>query len=319
MRWEEPHHPGPGLQLDRHSTPLLPTLQHNAAKPPPAQAGLHHRSDLVDDGGDLHGYYFRLLLRQPATWALLGAAAICGGAVGIALGGPAIGAVALMGAFFVGLVVVLGVARRRSEDAFFDHYAAQRDMTSESGRARLPGATPLLKKGDDRYAVRVLEGPLGDGCEGLLALFTYEEHSTDSDGHRHTTTHEFTLAMSEVPECIPFVPELYCRRRSGPRALDRLEDAFHGMHRIELESAAMADRYEIFVSEYQDLNWMRQLFSPSFIVWMTESAPERFSLELFGGKLCCYLGGHLKAAEDLDQLRAATSAVAARLREEALE
>ena len=29
MRWEEPHHPGPGLQLDRHSNPLSPTLQHD--------------------------------------------------------------------------------------------------------------------------------------------------------------------------------------------------------------------------------------------------------------------------------------------------
>jgi hypothetical protein len=29
MRWEEPHHPGPGLQLERHSTPLSPTLQHD--------------------------------------------------------------------------------------------------------------------------------------------------------------------------------------------------------------------------------------------------------------------------------------------------
>jgi len=29
MRWEEPHHPGPGLQLERHNNPLLPTLQHN--------------------------------------------------------------------------------------------------------------------------------------------------------------------------------------------------------------------------------------------------------------------------------------------------
>ena len=44
MRWEEPHHPGPGLQLERHSTPLLPTLQHDPTtgpqrKPPCTAAG----------------------------------------------------------------------------------------------------------------------------------------------------------------------------------------------------------------------------------------------------------------------------------------
>ena len=37
MRWEEPHHPGPGLQLERHSNPLSPTLQHDL----PLQPHLH--------------------------------------------------------------------------------------------------------------------------------------------------------------------------------------------------------------------------------------------------------------------------------------
>ena len=39
MRWEEPHHPGPGLQLERHSNPLPPTLQHD----PTMQAHLQPR------------------------------------------------------------------------------------------------------------------------------------------------------------------------------------------------------------------------------------------------------------------------------------
>jgi hypothetical protein len=43
MRWEEPHHPGPGLQLERHSTPLPPTLQHDTAM----QAHLQPRASLA--------------------------------------------------------------------------------------------------------------------------------------------------------------------------------------------------------------------------------------------------------------------------------
>src|SRR3954454_17592491 len=83
MRWEEPHHPGPGLQLERHSSPLSPTLQHD----PPLQPPLHplgavrlpsvreaegaHPPDenaasiaaapaSPDDANDLRGYHFKL-------------------------------------------------------------------------------------------------------------------------------------------------------------------------------------------------------------------------------------------------------------------
>ena len=39
MRWEEPHHPGPGLQLERHSRTQSPTLQHDVPMQPHLQAG----------------------------------------------------------------------------------------------------------------------------------------------------------------------------------------------------------------------------------------------------------------------------------------
>src|SRR3954468_20457802 len=85
MRWEEPHHPGPGLQLDRHSNPLSPTLQHDL----PLQPRLHPRRPFrllpvpeaegapppdetaappapaparPDDANDLRGYHFKRLI-----------------------------------------------------------------------------------------------------------------------------------------------------------------------------------------------------------------------------------------------------------------
>jgi hypothetical protein len=58
-----------------------------------------------------------------------------------------------------------------------------------------------------------------------------------------------------VTECAGFVPELYCRRRFGPHALEKLEDVFHrSYHRIELESEALDARYEIFAGKGQDAN-----------------------------------------------------------------
>ena len=119
-----------------------------------------------------------------------------------------------------------------------------------SDRARLPTTTPLLRGGDERYAERLLEGPLGGGYEGLLANYTYEEK--DSDGTT-VARHPYTLAYLLVPESVPVAPELFVRPRSGPESWDGVEDAFAGPRtRIRLESAEVEGRYEIFASEMQD-------------------------------------------------------------------
>jgi hypothetical protein len=125
--------------------------------------------------------------------------------------------------------------------------------------------------------------------------------------------------MTEVPECAAAVPELYCQRKSGLRLLEGFEDLFRRKKRVELESEALDERYEIFVEADQDPNWLRQLFSPTFIVWLTESAPDKFAFELVAGILCCYVKGHRKSTSELDRIRAATASVATRLREESLE
>jgi len=115
-------------------------------------------------------------------------------------------------------------------------------------------------------------------------------------------------------------PELYCQRKFGLRALEKLEDAFRGSkQRVELESAALDDRYEIFANEKQDQVWLRRLFSPTFIIWLGEEAPEKFAFELVGGTLCCYVSGHKEKAAELDAIGAASAAVARRLREESQE
>jgi len=272
-----------------------------------------------DDADDLRGFYFRELLGKPLTWILIALEVL---AVGIALAvvlSPAIGAAAAAGALLIGLLAVFAIADSRSEDAFFEVYGRQHDMTVY-GKSRLPEATPLLRKGDSRYAERSLEGSLGDGVDGLLALYTYEEKSTDSEGDTQTNYYRYTVGLAAVPECAGFAPELYCQRKSGLRALEKFEDVFRGSkERVKLESEALDERYEIFADKSQDANRLRQLFSPTFIVWLTEKAPEKFAFELVGGNLCCYVNGHQDGTAGLDRMRAATTAVATRLREEALE
>lgn len=279
-------------------------------RPPPA---------LPDDADDLRGFYFRLLIGKASTQAALAAAAIAGGVIGALAVSPAVGAVGFAAGLLIALAVVFVIADSRSENAFFRVYGEQRGMAVH-GKRRLPEATPLLRRGDDRYAERALEGPLGDGIDGTLALYTYEVESTDSDGNRQTDYHHYTVGIAELPECAGFVPELHCQRKVGLRALEGLEDLFRGSkERVKLESEELDERYEIFVSDTQDPNRLRQLFSPTFIVWLTDSAPEKFAFELVDGTLCCYLDDHKKAAVELDAIRGASAAVGTRLRHEALE
>ena len=276
--------------------------------------------EVPDDANDLRGFHFKRLIGKPLTWVLIGAFAILLGAGLAAVIGPAIGGAGFVVALLVGVVVVFAIADSKAADAFFEVYAQQRGMTLAHGRGRLPPATPLLRKGDDRYTERTLLGPLAGGPEGTLALYTYEDETTDSEGNRQTNYYRYTVGLLEVPECAAQVPELYCQRKFGLRALEKFEDVFRrSKERVKLESEALDERYEIFAGKAQDANWLRQLFSPTFIVWLTDSAPSKFAFELVNGTLCCYVNGHKEDAEELDAIAAATAAVAKRLSDESRE
>jgi hypothetical protein len=268
------------------------------------------------DANALRGFHFKRLLGKQLTWALIGVPALV---IGIALAASTsvvVGVVVLVAIVAVGIGVVFALADSKAADDFFHVYAENHHLEL-GGKSRLPSATPLLRKGDDRYANRTLSGEIAPGYQGMLALFTYEEKTTDSDGNQQTNYHRFTLGMCDVPECVAHIPELYCQRRSGLRSLEKFEDVFRrSKRRVTLESEKLGDRYEIFVSKDQDEVWTRRLFSPGFIVWLADSAPEKFAFELVGGTLVAYIPKHQEDAAHLDTVAAATGAVAKRLREE---
>jgi hypothetical protein len=275
---------------------------------------------LPTDANDMRGYHFGRLMRTPLTLILIAMLTAVVFVACLIFIGAAIGAGGAIVALLLGILVVFVIADKRSADDFFEVYAANRGLTLIHGRGRLPQATPLLRKGDDRYTDRTLTGLIADGFDGTLALFTYEEETRDADGDTQTNYYRYTLGLVEVPDCVSFVPELYCQRKFGLRALEKFEDAFRGnKERVTLESEKLLGKYEIFATEAQDAVWLRRFFSPSFIVWLADSAPDKFAFELVGGTLCCYVNGHKEGAADLDALAAATGAVARRLRDEAGE
>lgn len=277
-------------------------------------------ANLPDDADDLRGYHFKRLMRKPLTWVPIGALVVIAAVAGGALVGPALGGAAAVGAFVIGLIVVFVIADSKAADDFFEVYAQTRGLTLLHGRGQLPEATPLLRKGDKRYTKRSLVGSLGEGLEGTLALYTYEEETTDSEGNSQTNYYNYTVGLVEVPECVAHVPELYCQRKFGLRSLEKFEDAFRTKkERVKLESEALDEKYEIFSAKGQDAVWLRRLFAPTFIVWLNESTPNKFAFELVDGALCCYVNGHKEDAADLDGMVAATAAVAKRLRDESSE
>jgi hypothetical protein len=271
----------------------------------------------IDDANDLQAFHFKRLMRKPVTRIVGGVLAVGGGAIGAIVLGPLIGAAIAAGIALLTVLVVFALADSAAEDAFFKVYADQRGLTLV-GDGHLGPKTPLLRKGDERKAEQIMRGELAEDCKGKIALYTYTDVYYDKNG-RHENHYHFTVAMTELPETATLVPELLCNRKFGLKAFEKLEDAFRSNERVKLESVDLDERFEIFCDENQDQNFLRQLFSPSFIVWMAEEAPEKFAFELEDGILACNVKGHKKSASELDTMRTATAAVARRLREETAE
>jgi hypothetical protein len=270
------------------------------------------------NANSLRGAEFRRLLGEWITWAaILVPALVIGGLA--ARNGPLIGLCIAVFIAAVGLGVVFWIADRNAGKRFWTTYAETRGLEL-GGRTHLPPATPFLKQGGDRYATRTLSGQIAPGIVGTLGLFTYEETVVGADGTTETKYYGFTFAMTEVPECVAHMPELYVKRKSGLRSLEKLEDVFRvGKKRVTLESEALAKRYEIFVGKEQDEVWTRRLFTPSFIVWLAESSPQKFGFELVDGTLVTFIPKHREDAESLDTMAAAIGTVAQRLLEESAQ
>jgi len=151
-----------------------------------------------DDANDLRGFHFRRLMGKPLTWIVIAIFVAVAGVVAAIYLGAAIGAGAAVAMLLISLLVAFAIADSKAEDAFFETYAAQRGLAL-LGKSPLPPATPLLRKGDDRYAERALTGSLAEGVDGVLALYTYEDETTDSEGNRETNYYRYTLREHRPP------------------------------------------------------------------------------------------------------------------------
>jgi hypothetical protein len=308
-------------QLPSEPAPATARAAAEPSAPPPGApaAAAPTGGDIPLDADDTRGRHFRALAGHPLTLVLGGLLTIATGVSLAVAVGPAIGALGALAIVLLALLVVFLLASGRAESDFLRAYAQGHSLALEEGRGRLPPMTPLLRRGDERYTECQMRGTLAGGEPGILALYTYEETSTDSDGNRQTTYVHFTVMVCEVPEFAPFMHELYGQRRVGFRFLDGAEDVFRKRQRVEHESDHVDRRYEIFCGEDDDMNRARQVLSPQFLVWLSEHSPEAFAFECVAGMLVCNVKGHKKSAAELDGCCEGAAAVARRLREEAVE
>lgn len=194
----------------------------------------------------------------------------------------------------------------------FAAYAAAHKLTIEP-EGRLPRTTPLLAEGELRGVEALMRGWLGEFLEAQIAIVSRE-------GRDDEDAVDLTVAVTHVPKAKRFLPWLLCHRVEDGSLLGRAaEQLIHGDDRIDLESSELDQRYRIYASPERDEVWLRELFSPSFIVFLLDLAPKGFAFEYAQGTLCVSQRGRLTLAEDIDGLRDATVELVARIRGEVRE
>lgn len=299
--------------------PPPPSVAPPGAEQAPTLEAPEEREEIVPlDTDDTRAVHLRELMTKPWVMSLTATFGVVAFIAGTSAVGPAVGAGAAALIVLLAFLIVFVVASNRAAEDFFVHYATSRGL-NRTPTGGLPPTTPLLRQGDKRYAKQIMNGTLPGGMPGALALYTYERESTDSDGNRDTDYYHFTVVLHNIPVASERIQQLFVERRSGGRWLDKAEDKFRRNQRLRLESVALDKRYEIFFGPNDDENYLKQLFSPKFIVWLTDHAPDGVAFELVAGSLCVNVKNHHDNAAELDELCQAAGTIAQRLVEEATE
>lgn len=247
---------------------------------------------------------FRKLLGQ---WNVRIAVALPALVLGIGSGitEPVAGLIILIAFLLIGLGIVFWIASSRASKSFFVEFAAARGLVPSD--EPLGHQTLLLRTGDGQTTSKRWDGRLSPEFEGSIAHWSYSIHTTDGGGSSRDQWFDHTIVMIPI-EGLDSIYEVDVNL-STPSSESRLE-------RLLLESQEFNDKYEVLVRKDQDPNPVRQLFSPSFIVWLTEGQrPFQFGR----GVLVTSRGGHSSSAAELDGQIAGACEIARKLRTEAQE
>jgi hypothetical protein len=197
----------------------------------------------------------------------------------------------------------------------FRSFAAERGLADASGQV-VEALTPLLARAEGTRLAPALHGDLPGGFPAILGRLRFlGGHAIGAGGGDEFV---FLVVITRVAQSAGLVSRLFCESRGEPTTstqygLDLDSDS------VWTESEALAARYVIRTSPYQDPNWMRQLFSPAFVDWLATAPPAGFAFELAYGDLVGSLRGERPEVGALAALWEATAAVAVAVRRESEE
>ena len=229
--------------------------------------------------------------------------------VPVMLGGPAL-------VVLVIVIVSWFVADNQAEDEFFARFAAAHKLNHWKQYSINP-FTPLLGGGDRRHCEHWMESH-GRG----IGWFTFECRQDNGDKPDTWEPHNFTIATVDLGELgMARFQGIYLRRRRG--IFDRLDsDANwlrrHDLKKVELESTAFCERFELWAEQDQDDIALRQLFAPTFVVWLSDH-PLKPGFEVRAGQLVVFLPDRCGEAGKLEFLLMATAEISKRIQAELSE
>jgi hypothetical protein len=225
----------------------------------------------------------------------------------------------VLGPVAVALLVVIAswfYADRNAENEFFARFAAARELNHFKTYS-IPEFTPLLGGGDRRHCEHWMESH-----GRAIGWFTFECREDNGDKPDTWEPHHFTIATVDMGELgMSRFQGIYLRQRRG--IFDRLDtDANwlrkHGCKKVELESTAFHERFELSADRDQDDIVLRQLFAPTFVVWLSEH-PLKPGFELRAGQLVVFIPGRCGEAGKLDFLLMAAAEISRRIQAELSE
>ena len=155
-----------------------------------------------------------------------------------------------------------------------------------------------------------------------LGWFTFEVRHDNGDKPDTWEPHHFTVAAVDVGEHgMARFQGIYLRRRRG--IFDRLDSDANWLknkrlEKVELESTAFCEIYELYRDRDQDELTMRQLFAPSFVIWLAEH-PLKPGFELRAGQLVVFIPGRCGEAGKLQFLMMAAADISKRIQAELSE
>lgn len=271
------------------------------------------------DADATRGRHFKAIAGGGFFVISVAALGVAGFIYGASRSSPAIMAGVPAAVLLAGLVIAFFVADSRAESEFFSAFAARRGLTHHA-ESSLMEFTPLLGAGDRRRCEHFMDGEFrGTHCR--LTLFTYEirRESRNSEGNSRDRwePHDFTVCVVDMEAGLRAFPGFFLRRRRG--LFEKLHDhewlSGRGFPRVELESIAFNERYELFRDRAMDENALRQLFSPTLVAWLAEH-PLAPGVEFKAGTLVVFLEGHVEEAGKLDWLLEATVELCGRVARE---